>query len=43
MSWEKSELNVMSCLFMFGQKIPTHKNKHEWEEIKMGKNKIWEA
>jgi hypothetical protein len=37
MSWEKSELNVMSCLFVLGYEISTYKDKHLWEGIKMGK------
>jgi hypothetical protein len=36
MSWEKSELNVMSCLFVLGYEISTYKDKHL---MKMGKKK----
>ena len=37
MFWEKSELNVMSSLFVLGYVISTYKDKHLWEGIKMGK------
>ena len=41
MSWEKSELNVMSYLFVLGYEISTYKDKRLWEGIKMGKKNWW--